>query len=178
MAIERRPILPSMSLVPPSPTDSIAGIGEGTKLLVEAMFRVYGARRLPNLMQGVRLVDATKGHRKIKTMVIGLETLHETMLFVCRKVSRRHLRGLELVLERIKSLSTYDGAVALDSMARAIGMLVVQLHKRRRFPVHRKASIGGDFDRLLGGWCKHGVAAFLEAITQELLGNTVKGRLS
>ncbi len=157
-------------------TDTLAGIGEGTKLLLDSLARIYGERIQKRIVVGINAVNATKGNRTIKTMVIDVDTLRAMMEFVCRKVRQRHLIGLRLVLVRMTKMTAYDMAVASDLMARSLAMLAIQLHDRRLLPVHRRSSIGGKFDQLRGGWCKYGIAAFVTAITEELLETTVAGK--
>lgn len=163
----------------PPPTDSLAGIGEGTKFLLDTLARIYGERIQKRIVVGIKTVDATKGNRVLKTMVIDIETLRAMMEFVCRKMRQRHLVGMRLVLERMTKMGTFDMAVMSDLVAQSLAVIVLQLHSRRLRPVHRRSSIGGAFDRLHSGWCSHGIAAFTEAIAGELLGKmVVKGGLS
>jgi hypothetical protein len=162
-----------------SPTDTLTAIGDGTKLLLDSLARIYGPHIQKRIVVGLKLIDTTKDNRALKTMAIDVDTLRTMMEFVCRNIRRRHLIGLYLVFDRMTKMSVFDMAIMSDLVAQTLAILAIQLHTRRRRPVSRTSSIGGAFDKLHSGWCTHGIATFIGAATADLLGKmVVKGELS
>jgi hypothetical protein len=157
-------------------TDSIQGIGIGTKFLLETMDRIYGERFQEKIRLGIMVVNAkTPGKKRpTPTMVLDGNTLTVVVHCICRRVSRRHLLGLRAVFARARNATTTKAAVVSDSVASALAELAVQMERRRRRPIMRRSSVGGSFDRLHSAWTHEGVAVYLEYLSVEMLEQTTE----
>ncbi len=162
-------------------TDTIQGIGAGTKLLLETMDRLHGERFHVKIKLGIMVVKAKEKGKKIpvSTMVLEAETLLGMALFICRRMSRRRLLGLRAVFTRARDMKRTKAAIISDFVANALAGLAIQMNRRKRRPVRRRSSIGGAFDRLHSTWTDEGAAAYIECLSADMLEKMVeKGGLS